>query len=204
MMAVNWRFTLIWTHSLVSLCAIFNVMIIWNILGAQDQWFYTVQNSVPSVLQGMYFLLTQLATAEISPPGLEATYYELMLSSSCGAMAMGAALQNTFVPSFQLGDITGRSWTDNHCAAKNGTWGINATPQCEIYQSRMATATWVTLGVNMFGAVAFVWFLPKNAQQCRDWQAKLSWRTTWAGVLNFVLYFVPWCYGIVLLFQNTF
>merc|ERR1719444_229768 len=48
LMNFNWRFTLIWTHTLVSLCAILNVMIIWNTWGAQDPWFFTVQNSVPS------------------------------------------------------------------------------------------------------------------------------------------------------------
>lgn len=201
LMGYNWRFTLLWTHGLVSLSAIMNIMIVWNTWGAQDQWFYTIQNSVPSVLQGMYFLLTQLATAEISPPGLEATYYELMLSSSCGAMAMGVALQNTFVPAFDLAPITPTSWSQNNCPAK-----LPGEPAavCESYQTHMATATWITLAINCAGAVVFMWFLPKNAQQCRDWQAKESWRTTTVGVLNFVIYFGPWLYGMILMFQSTF
>lgn len=199
------------THAMVGLCAIFNVMIIWNIGGAQSPWFYTFmnQNSIPSILQGMYFLLTQLATAEISPAGLEATFYEMMLSSANGAQTLSTALQNTFIPSFHLSGIEEEAvhgWRDGHCSANNGTWSsdFNPAPICETYQSRLSTATWVTLAINIGGAVAFVWFLPKNAKQCRDWQANMSWRTTWAGVLNFVLYFGPWGFGMVQVFKSTF
>jgi len=202
LMHVNWRFTTLWTHGVVSFCAILNIMVIWNIWGAQDPWFYTIQQQVPGMIQGFYFLLLQLATAEISPEGLEATYYELMLSSSNGALTLAVALQNLFIPQWDL-TTASNNWVDYHCAAKNGTWSLNDTwaSECHTFRAHGSDATWTILIINLCGALAFVWFLPKNGAQCRKWQNVGGfWKTTAGAVFNFVIYFAPWTYGMVQLF----
>jgi len=202
LMHVNWRFTTLWTHGVVSFCAILNIMVIWNIWGAQDPWFYTIQQQVPGMIQGFYFLLLQLATAEISPEVLEATYYELMLSSSNGALTLAVALQNLFIPQWDL-TTASNNWVDYHCAAKNGTWSLNDTwaSECHTFRAHGSDATWTILIINLCGALAFVWFLPKNGAQCRKWQNVGGfWKTTAGAVFNFVIYFAPWTYGMVQLF----
>lgn len=202
LMHVNWRLTTLWTHGVVSLCAILNIMVIWNIWGAQDPWFYTIQQQVPGMIQGFYFLLLQLATAEISPEGLEATYYELMLSGSNGAITLATALQNLFIPRWDL-TTASDDWVGYHCAANNASWSLNNSfsSECATFQKNSSNATWTILVINLAGALAFVWFLPKNAAMCRQWQAVAGfWKTNTAACLNFVVYFAPWTYGMVQLF----
>lgn len=204
LLKVNWRFTLIWSHVVVAVCGIINLMIIWNTWGFQNGWFYTLQLNVPQLVQGFYFLFTQIATAEISPPGLEATYYEMMTSCANGAQSLGTGIQNQLAIML-LDGVNETNWVNNHCAANNGTWSEHPnTAVCEGYQNSLTTATWITLALNLVGAIGFVWFLPKNGKQCRAWQAKMSWRTSWAAILNFVLYFSMWGYGIYTMMTNTF
>merc|ERR1712151_1478649 len=120
-----------------------------------------------------------------------------MGSANNGALALSAALQSVFAEPFKLGPINANEWSSYHCARSNGTWSSDyaAEPICHTWENRMATATWVTLAVNLVGVAVFMWFMPKNAAHCREWAAKSSWHNNPAAALNFVVFFGPFIYS---------
>jgi len=63
------------------------------------------------------------------------------------------------------------------------------------YERRLALATLFTLVVNLCGALVFMWFLPRNAAECRRWAAKESWHRTWAAWLNLLIFLGPFAYA---------
>lgn len=197
LLTYNWRLTLIWTHAMISVLSILAIMIIYDTWGiSQNGWFYLFYNQIPSFIQGLCQVLGSLAVIEVSPAGLEATIYELLISANNGALALSAALQSVFAEPFELDGINGPAWADYHCARSNGTWSdVPAAPICNKWENRMASATWMTLAVNLLGVVIFMWFMPKNGAHCREWAAKASWHTNWAGALNFVVFFGPFIYS---------
>merc|ERR1712070_776799 len=106
-------------------------------MGTQNGWFYMFQNAVPQFIQGLNQVLSCLAVIEISPAGLEATIYELLISSMNGAQTLGVALQSMLADPFSLNDITGPNWADSHCAQNNNTWGDHPEPICSTYTRDM-------------------------------------------------------------------
>merc|ERR1711957_9169 len=76
--------------------------------------FYMFQSAMPAFVQGLSQVLSCLAVVEISPPGLEATIYEMLISAMNGANALSAAIQSSLVGAFNLDDITAPNWIDNH------------------------------------------------------------------------------------------
>lgn len=200
LIAYNWRFTLIWTHGLISVCGILAVMIVYDTWGiSQNGWFYMFQSNIPSVIQGLCQVLSCLAVIEISPAGLESTIYELLISSMNGALALSAALQSQFAAPFKLGVITLPAWKENGC----GTHSLEPRNNdvCGGYETRMSAATWTTLAVNLVGVLIFMWFMPKNAAHCRKWAAVESWHSNWAAVLNVVVFGGPFIYSIYTTFS---
>merc|ERR1712217_270629 len=134
--------------------------------------------NLPSLIQGVGFVVGSLAVVEISPKGLEATVYELVISANNGAISMNTALQTLFAEPFELDDVNSVSW--------------DAHPEMvPTYQSRMAMATLFSLIVNVVGAFVFMWFLPRNAEQCKAWVNKPSWHRSRAAVLNCIVFLVP-------------
>lgn len=201
LLTYNWRITLVWTYALIALGSLFCVMMVHNTWGAQSGWFYMIQNALPMFVQGLCQVLTCLAVIEISPAGLEATIYEMMISAMNGAQSLQAALQSQLAGPFKLGAINANDWADNHCARNNGTWGDTAAPICHTWEERMVGASWMTLGVNMVSILLFCWFMPKNAKHCREWAAKKSWHNSWAAALNAVMFAGPFTYAIYTVFQ---
>merc|ERR1712066_587631 len=171
LLTYNWRLTLVWTHAVISVLSILAIMIIFDSFGiSQNGWFYLFYNQIPSFIQGLCQVLGSLAVIEVSPAGLEATIYELLISANNGALALSAALQSVFAEPFKLGPINADEWSSYHCARSNGTWSdVPAEPICHTWENRMATATWVTLAVNLAGVAVFMWFMPKNGAHCREW-----------------------------------
>merc|ERR1711908_261389 len=105
---------------------------------SQNGWFYLFYNQIPVFIQGLCQVLGSLAVIEVSPAGLEATIYELLISASNGALALSAALQSVFAAPFKL-DISSKEWEANHCARSNGTWSdVPAAPICHTWESRMS------------------------------------------------------------------
>lgn len=198
LLTYNWRLTLIWTHAIISVLSILAIMIIFDSFGiSQNGWFYLFYNQIPSFIQGLCQVLGSLAVIEVSPAGLEATIYELLISANNGALALSAALQSVFAKPFELDGIDGPGWAKHHCARSNGTWSSDypADPICHKWENRMASATWMTLAVNLVGVVIFMWFMPKNAAHCREWAAKATWHNSGAACLNFVVFFGPFIYS---------
>lgn len=196
LIAYNWRITLIWTHGLISLCGILAIMIIYDSFGvSQNGWFYMFQSNIPMMVQGVCQVLSCLAVIEISPVGLEATIYEMLISSMNGALALSTAVQSQLAEPFDLGPINSDAWIKYGCGAQNTDVVRNAAV-CNSFQSRMGRATWMTLGVNLAGVLVFMWFMPKNAKQCREWAAVNSWKTSWAGLLNTVVFGGPFIYSV--------
>merc|ERR1712100_928298 len=92
-------------------------------------------------------------------------------------------------------------WKNSHCSRTNGTWDDLRAPICNTWEHHMASATWMTMVVNIGAAIIFMWFIPKNAAHCRQWAAKASWHETWAGLLNLVVFLGPFSYAIYSAFQ---
>jgi hypothetical protein len=201
LLTYNWRITLIWTYGMIAIASVFCVMIVHDTWGAQSGWFYMIQNAIPQFIQGLCQVLTCLAVIEISPAGLEATIYEMMISAMNGAIALQAALQSQFAAPFDLDDIGADGWRDNHCARNNGTWGDTPAPICHTWEERMVGASWMTLGINVACILIFCWFMSTNAKHCREWAAKKSWHNNWAAALNLVLFAGPFTYAIYEVFQ---
>jgi len=198
----NWRITLIWTYALMSAASLACVMIVYNTGGfSQNGWFYMIQTSVPLLIQGLNQVLSCIAVIEIAPAGLEATIYELLISSMNGAIALQAVLQSQLAAPFKLNEVTAHNWADNHCAQNNGTDWYDPSDKCAGYQSSMSGASFATLGINIGGVLIFCWFMPKNGQHCREWRDKISWHKPWAAWLNFFIFVVPFTYAMVGVFS---
>jgi hypothetical protein len=194
----NWRYTLVFTYGGLGICVIFGIMIIYDTFGiSQNGWFYMFQNALPQIIQGLCQVLSCLAVIEISPPGLEATIYELLISSMNGAQTLGVAFQSALATPFNLDEITGQGWADAHCSKSNGTWSDHPEPICSTYERNMADASWLTLGVNVASVFAFVWFMPRNAAHCREWAAKTSWQNWKVGLMNSLIFLIPFIYANV-------
>merc|ERR1712224_503892 len=156
----------------------------WGI--SQNGWFYMFQNSIPMLIQGIGQVVGSLAVVEISPPGLEATVYELLTSATNGAISLSTTLQTSFGKVFGVDDI-------NH----ENFFG----PMHEEYTARLARATLFCLAVNVASAAIFMWFLPKNPAMCKDWLEKKSWHCNWAGALNVVVFAGPFIYANLMLIE---
>lgn len=180
-MAKNWRFTLFMTQAFVAICSALAIMIVYNTWGiSQNGWFYMFQNSIPMLIQGIGQVVGSLAVVEISPPGLEATIYELLTSATNGAISLSSTLQTTFGKVFEVDEITYKNFLG---------------PMHDEYVARMARATLFALAVNVAAAAVFMWFLPKNPAMCKDWLEKKSWHTNWAGILNIIVFAGPFFYA---------
>jgi len=156
-------------------------MIVYDTWGiSRNGWFYMFQANVPNFIQGVGQVVGSLAVVEVSPPGLEATIYELLTSSTNGAIALEASLQTTFGHMFNLDEINSDTFFGPHQAE---------------FANRLAHATLFALAVNITAAVVFVWFLPKNPEQCKDWSSKKSWHSNAVGLLNLLVFAGPFIYA---------
>jgi len=193
----NWRITLVFTYGCLAIVNLTGIMITTNTWGiSQNGWFYMGQNALPSIIQGLSQVLSCLAVIEISPPGLEATIYELLISSMNGATTLMVAFQSAMGSIFDLEDITAKKWSDNHCSAT----GLNSTifdpqPICETYENSVTHATIFTIVFNIIGICCFVWFMPMNGAHCRQWASKVNWQNSKVGILNGLIFIVPFVYA---------
>jgi len=183
LMAKSWRSTLFMSEFFLAVTSALSLMIIYDTWGiSRNGWFYMFTSNLPAIIQGVGRIVSSLAIIEISPAGLEATVYELLVSANNGAISLNTALQTVFAAPFQLDDINSESWA-------------KYPDMVPTYQNRLMLATVFALIVNLAGAFVFVWFLPKNAEQCRAWAQKKSWHKNWAAVLNVVIFAVPFVYA---------
>jgi len=182
-MATSWRVTLFVSQFFIALTSALSLMSIYDTWGiSRNGWFYMFTSSLPAFIQGVGRIVSSLAIIEISPKGLEATIFELLVSANNGAISLNTAFQTVFAAPFQLDDVNISSWEKN-------------PDMVPTYQNRLMMATVFSLIVNFAGAFAFVWFLPKNAEQCRAWAAKKSWHKNWAAILNVIIFTVPFVYA---------
>lgn len=182
-MATSWRVTLFMSEFFLALTGVTALMSIYNTWGiSRNGWFFMFSSYIPALIQGVGRVVSSLAIIEIAPKGLEATVYELLISANNGAMSLNTALMTVFAAPFQLEDVNSQSW-DAH---------PDMVPE---YEERMMLATVFSLLMNLVGAFIFVWFLPRNAEQCRAWAQKKSWHKNWAAVLNCVIFTVPFVYA---------
>jgi hypothetical protein len=176
----NWRFTLFGTQAFVALTSALAIMSVYDTWGiSRNGWFFMLQNSVPMLIQGMGQVVGSLAVVEISPPGLEATIYELLISATNGSIALSAALQVKFMQVFGIQNINYKTFYDNETENAN----------------KLARATIFCLMVNLAGAAVFMWFLPRNPGQCREWRDNKAWHRPTAAILNLVVFLVPFAYA---------
>ena len=123
-----------------------------------------------------------MPSSKIRQKGLEATVFELLVYANNGAISLNTAFQTVFAAPFQLDDVNISSWDKN-------------PHMVPTYQARHMMSTVFSLIGNFAGAFIFVWFLPKNAEQCSAWAAKKSWHKIWAAILNVVIFAVPFVYA---------
>merc|ERR1711988_874828 len=142
LLTTNWRITLLFTHGALAIAGISGIMIIYNTWGAQNGWFYMWQNSLPSIIQGLCQVLSSLAVIEISPPGLEATVYELIISCMNSSSSLAIALQTQFSDFFHMHDVAQGHWEAHGCSAHSAS-----VPDavCHTYTRHMTTASIFTL-----------------------------------------------------------
>lgn len=179
----NWRFTLFMTQAMTGLCSALAIMIVYDTWGiSRNGWFYMFQSNIPNFIQGIGQVVSSLAVIEISPAGLEATIYELIISSMNGANALAAVLQTQFGGLFSVEDINAQAFHDH-------------PEMIPTYEGKLATATLFCLLVNVAGAAVFMWFMPKNPAQCRAWMNKKSWHTNGSAALNAVVFGLPFIYA---------
>merc|ERR1719460_3060427 len=94
------------TQAFVGICSALAIMIVYDTFGiSQNGWFYMFQNSIPMLIQGIGQVVGSLAVVEISPPGLEATVYELLTSATNGAISLSTTLQTSFGKVFKVDDV---------------------------------------------------------------------------------------------------
>lgn len=179
----NWRSTLFMSEFFLALASALGLMSIYDTWGiSRNGWFYMFSANLPSLIQGIGRVVSSLAIVEISPRGLEATIYELLVSANNGAISLNTALQSIFAAPFKLEDISSVTW--------------EAHPEMvPTYQNRLMLATVFSLIVNISGAAVFMWCLPKDPEQCRAWAQKKSWHKNWAAALNLVIFAVPFVYA---------
>lgn len=179
----NWRFTLFMTQSMTAVCSALAIMIVYNTWGiSRNGWFYMFQANVPNFIQGVGQVVSSLAVIEVSPPGLEATIYELLISAFNGALALAAVLQTQFGRFFSLEAINAKAFHDH-------------PDKIPYYERKLATATIFCFLINIAGAAVFMWFLPKNPAQCRQWMEKKSWHTNGAATINLLVFGLPYLYA---------
>merc|ERR1712183_332135 len=112
-------------------------MIVYDTWGiSRNGWFYMFQANVPNFIQGVGQVVSSLAVIEVSPPGLEATIYELLISANNGAISMSSVLQTVFGRVFDVDGINAASF-ENH------------PDKVSMYESKLATATVFCLIVNL-------------------------------------------------------
>lgn len=199
LLTYNWRITLVWTYALLATAAIACVMIAYDFGGfSQNGWFFMAQTAVPMLIQGLNQVLGCIAVIEIAPAGLEASIYELLISSMNGAQSLNAVLQTALAKPWNLSQITTTNWIFYHCAKNNGTEWMELRNEavCSTYENNMAGASWMTLCINIGGISIFCWCMPKNAKHCREWRDKISWHTPWAAALNTFVFVAPFSYAI--------
>eukprot|EP00928_Gymnodinium_smaydae_P052761 TRINITY_DN36930_c0_g1_i1.p1 TRINITY_DN36930_c0_g1~~TRINITY_DN36930_c0_g1_i1.p1 ORF type:complete len:559 (-),score=80.89 TRINITY_DN36930_c0_g1_i1:284-1768(-) len=182
-MATSWRVTLFMSQFFLAIASALSLMSIYDTWGiSRNGWFYTLSSNLPSLIQGIGRVVSSFAVVEISPKGLEATVYELLISANNGAMSMNAALQTVFAAPFELDNVNSENW--------------DAHPEMvPTYQRRLMMSTVFCLIVNIVGAFIFMWFLPKNAEQCKAWADKPSWHRNRAAILNVVVFLAPFMYA---------
>merc|ERR1712100_112254 len=170
----SWRVTFVWTTMLLSLNCGFQLLVIYDAWGVgQDGWFYAFGNNVLMIIQGIAQVLSSLAVVEIAPVGFEATIYELLTTIHNAGITLNSNLQNLFVPIFDLNGIP-CNYFPAHDQNSTSCPGPRL-PQSQ-YNTRMANSTYFTIAVNLFGALAFCWFLPRDKRQCRTWLEDVRWR----------------------------
>jgi len=189
LLTTNWRLTLLLTQPLIALTNGLAIMIVYDAWGSRNGWMFTVQSNVNPLVGGIVQVVSSIAIIEISPPGLEATLYELFFSANIGSLAVGASLQTLFVEPFDLGGVSSVAW-DRH-------------PELvPTYQRRLALATLFAFIVNACGTCVFMWFVPRNAAECRRWADKVSWHRDWAAWLNLLMYLGPVAFATYSVLRN--
>eukprot|EP00928_Gymnodinium_smaydae_P035810 TRINITY_DN25134_c0_g1_i1.p1 TRINITY_DN25134_c0_g1~~TRINITY_DN25134_c0_g1_i1.p1 ORF type:complete len:561 (+),score=75.81 TRINITY_DN25134_c0_g1_i1:49-1731(+) len=160
----NWRFTLIWTTAFLIVVSLLALMTIYNTWGVgQDGWFFILTGTIPDFIAGIAQVLSSLAVAEISPSGAEAFTYEFFSTIHNCAIALNINFSNLFVPVFALGDISLENYITADAAQKQS------------YNTNMANATYVSLGINVAGLLACMWMLPKDKRETHKWLSDKMW-----------------------------
>jgi len=179
-MTKNWRFTLFLTQALTAVANFLAIMAVYDTFGiSRNGWFYMIQSSVPSIIQGMGQVVASLAVVEVSPPGLEATVYELLISASNGAISLGVGFQTMFGNVFKLSEINSHTFPDH----------------VHLYEERMGMATIFGLCVNIGAAAIFMWTLPTGPAQCKEWSGRTWWHKNWVAWLNIVVFGGPFIWA---------
>lgn len=145
--------------------------IIYDFAGiGQSGVFYCFGDCLLSVVTGIAQVLSSLATIEIARPGLEATTYETLVTIHNCAIAFNTNIMNTFLPVFNLNAITYDSYHD--------------FPQNkDMYNTNLRNATLTTAGLQLFGTLFFVWFLPAGREMCGKWKEDPRFHKTYIAAI---------------------
>merc|ERR1712190_610429 len=161
------------------------ILTIYNAWGiGQNGWFFELVGDFSAPIQNFAVLVTQLAVAEICPPGCEATVDHFVEGILNVALNLGSTtLPIMFLPVFELGAINAVSY-------------FASSAQQQLMNTRMVDATCMTIGINLLGSFVCVAFLPRCKAQCREWAEDTRWHSVLVGSVVCVLGFGLLCFSV--------
>lgn len=149
----NWRWTQLWTTTLL---ALLNLMWLVPILCrsgmCRSPWFCISIDSSEQFVQGITQVMISMAVVELAPVGLEATTYELLISVANSFITLNVVVSTQLMSPFSLAKVD----------------KANETTEDDTH---MAQYTILISCINVVGALVFVWFFPSGRLQCHGWKA---------------------------------
>jgi len=195
-MTTNWRFTCCWTSMLQQFETVFTMAIIYDFAGiGQSGAFYCFGDCIMNIVFGIAQVVSSLATIEIARPGLEATTYETLVTIHNCALAFNTNIANTFLPLFNLNDITNESYHNalEHDLAKR-----------DMYNTDLRNCTLVTAALQLGGTLLFMWFLPANKDMCAKWKGDVRFHKSSIAAICFAIAVFVFLYSTSLSFMTMF
>merc|ERR1712118_47707 len=99
---------------------------------------------------------------------------------------------NIFMPVFNLNEITATAYHSADSA------------QRDIYNSQMAGATYFTMAVNIVGVLIFMWFMPVDKAQCKEWLTNKAWHCPSIGILALAIALAAFGFSTIVSFLSLF
>eukprot|EP01041_Mallomonas_annulata_P002108 gene2108-4119_t len=189
----NWRKTSYFSCIVTSILGLAWILVFYDIGGLRNAWFTIFIDLDESFAKGLARVLASLAIIELAKPGQEATTFELLLSMLNASGPISAAISTQLLlPLRAIGCTKGPCATDEVDLTSVSTYESSDGPR------RFTSYTLIIVVINIIGTFTFARFLPKNAQECREWNT-IGDSSKYRGIRGYIsmaLAIVVIAYGI--------